>query len=243
MNNRFGWIPDTPDARDFLYKKYFKVMRKLPSIVDMRDRCSTVENQGSLGSCTAQAVIGAMECQDITQMDYSRLFVYYNTRKEQGTIWYDSGGALRTTIKVAADQGSCDEILWPYKTCKFRRKPSKKAYEDALNHQIISYERMDTLAEMKSCLADGYPFVFGFSVYTSFENVGEDGLVPMPGPNESLLGGHAVMAVGYNEEQQRFIVRNSWGVGWGDKGYCYMPYAYLENRDLSDDFWSVRSIE
>ena len=95
---------------------------------------------------------------------------------------------------------------------------------------------------MRACLADGFPFVFCFSVYESFvtQAVARSGTVPVPKVNEKLLGGHAVCAVGYDQKSRRFTLRNSWGTQWGRKGYFTMPYAYLANRNLSDDFWTVR---
>ena len=125
---------------------------------------------------------------------------------------------------------------------KFSVKPGAACYRAAQQHDITVYERLETLSDMKACLADGFPFVFGFTVYESFESpaVAKTGRVPMPSSDERVLGGHAVVAVGYNDADQRFIVRNSWGTSWGLKGYFLMPYAYLANRDLSDDLWTIR---
>ena len=134
---------------------------------------------------------------------------------------------------------------WPYDITKFAQKPSAQALSDALHHKAVSYQRLvNTLTQMKGCLASGYPFVFGFSVYASFESptVAQTGVVPMPQPNEQLLGGHAVLAVGYDDAQQRFTVRNSWGPNWGTAGYFTIPYAYLTDGNLADDFWTVRTI-
>jgi C1A family cysteine protease len=151
---------------------------------------------------------------------------------------------LRDGIKTLAKQGVCAEKLWPYAIKKFATKPTAACYTQALQHTISSYQRLSTTAEMRACLADGYPFVFGFTVYESFESdaVANTGTVPMPGKSERVLGGHAVCAVGYDDKSQRFIVRNSWGTEWGRKGYCTMPYAYLANRNLSDDFWTMRKL-
>jgi C1A family cysteine protease len=136
----------------------------------------------------------------------------------------------------------CAEALWPYVISKFTAKPPVSCYKDGANHQITSYQRLLTVDEMRACLADGFPFVFGFTVYESFESatVARTGTANMPKPGEKVLGGHAVMAVGYNDKQKRFIIRNSWGTGWGKKGYFTMPYAYLDDRNLSDDFWTIR---
>nr|MDQ6913620.1 C1 family peptidase [Verrucomicrobiota bacterium] len=115
----------------------------------------------------------------------------------------------------------------------------------AKKHRITTYRRLNLLDEMRTCLADGFPFVFGFTVYDSFESaaVAQSGVVNLPLPKEKVIGGHAVMAVGYNDAQQRFIIRNSWNTDWGMKGYFTMPYEYLSDRNLSDDFWTVRSAQ
>ena len=152
---------------------------------------------------------------------------------------------LRDGIKTLAKQGSCTEKKWPYIVSQFTKKPTAACYKEALNYQILTYQRIETLDEMRSCLADGFPFVFGFTVYESFESqsVAKSGIVNMPKASEKVIGGHAVLAVGYNDSKKRFIVRNSWGADWGMKGYFTMPYAYVSNRNLSDDFWTIRTGE
>jgi C1A family cysteine protease len=152
---------------------------------------------------------------------------------------------IRDGIKTLNKQGACSEKKWPYVISKFALKPTPVCYKEALDHQITSYHRILTLDDMRTCLAEGFPFVFGFSVYESFEtpDVADTGIVNLPKPDERLLGGHAVLAVGYDEMQKRFIVRNSWGTSWGQKEYFTMPYAYLTNRNLSDDFWTIRKGE
>jgi C1A family cysteine protease len=211
--------------------------------------CSAVEDQGNLGSCTAQALAGALECLDLRDgrgyQDLSRLFIYYNERVIEHTVTVDSGAMLRDGIKTLAKQGTCLEKLWPYVTGKFRFKPSPNCYRDAADRQITSYHRILDVAGMRGCLAEGFPFVFGFMVYEGFQStaVARSGRVGMPRRGERALGGHAVMAVGYDDAEKRFLVRNSWGVKWGMDGYFTFPYAYLESRDLSDDFWTIRAGE
>jgi C1A family cysteine protease len=208
-----------------------------------------VEDQGQLGSCTANALVGALEFLMLkdqkTYVDMSRLFVYYNERVIEHTVNQDSGAMIRDGIKTLAKQGVCTEKLWPYDISQFTVTPPDPCYKEALNYQITSYQRIDTVDEMRSCLADGFPFVFGFTVYESFESqdVASTGVVNMPGPDEQVMGGHAVVGVGYDDSQKRFIVRNSWSDGWGMKGYFTIPYDYLANRNLSDDFWTIRAGE
>lgn len=242
----YGWVPDLPDQRDYLYKVLKPKPRKLPSQVDLRPLCSRMEDQGALGSCTANALAGALEFLEIKDKvhydDLSRLFIYYNERVLEHTVSSDSGAMIRDGIKTLARLGVCAEQLWPYVIDRFAKKPDQVCYKEALDHQITSYHRILALDEMRTCLAEGFPFVFGFTVYESFESaaVAKTGRVNMPKSGERVLGGHAVLAVGYNERQKRFIVRNSWSAGWGMKGYFSMPYAYLTDRNLSDDFWTIR---
>ena len=242
----YGWVPDIPDQRDYLLRAVLKVPKKLPRKVDLRLLCSKVEDQGDLGSCTANALAGALEFLErkdqVPYKDFSRLFIYYNERALEHTINSDSGAMLRDGIKTLAKQGVCSEKKWPYVVSKFKAKPGPACYKEALDHQITSYHRILTLDEMRTCLAEGFPFIFGFTVYESFESreVARTGVVNLPKPNERVLGGHAVLAVGYDHPRQRFIVRNSWGENWGMNGYFSLPYKYLDNRNLSDDFWTIR---
>jgi len=246
---RFGWIPDVPDFRDTPFRSVFRLESALPVSVDLRAGCSPVEDQGSLGSCTAQALVGALEFLEIktgaTFKDLSRLFVYYNERKDEGNVQWDSGAMLRTGVKVLRKLGACQENKCPYDVDGFTVRPSTMCYEEGLKHQVTAYQRLSALTEMKSCLAMGLPFVFGFSVYksTMTAEVAKTGDILLPDEEERLLGGHAVMAVGYDDAKQAIIFRNSWGAAWGQAGYGTLPYAYLENRDLSDDFWAIQATE
>jgi C1A family cysteine protease len=248
---RYGWVPDLPDARDYMYAAPVEMMAKLPSKVDLRPNCPPVYDQGQLGSCTGNAIAGAVQFDREKQNlkpDFvpSRLFIYYGERVIEGTVNSDAGAQIRDGIKVVAKQGVPPETDWPYDITKFADKPPPKAFTDALKDLAVSYSRVaQNLGQMKGCLASGFPFVFGFTVYDSFESqqVAQTGVVPMPASGESVLGGHAVVAVGFDDGQQRFIVRNSWGTGWGMHGYFTMPYAYLTDRGLASDFWTIRLIK
>ena len=243
----WGWIPDLHDHRDFLYAAIRPVGLRLPKSVDLRSSMSPVENQGQLGSCTANALAGALEFLEMKSgqsfVDLSRLFNYYNERAVEHTIASDSGAMIRDGIKTLASLGVCPEKKWPYVLSAFTKKPSAVCYTDAKKHTISTYHRIASLGEMRACLAEGYPFVFGFSVYETFESptVARTGVLNMPKPRERQLGGHAVCAVGYDDKAKRLLVRNSWGPGWGMKGYFTMPYDYVANSNLSDDFWTIRS--
>jgi C1A family cysteine protease len=247
---RFGWVPDLPDARDFLYSAPEEVLTSLPTELDLRPKMPPVYDQGHLGSCTANAIGAAFEFDVVSEgmKDFmpSRLFIYYNERAIEGTIDTDSGAMIRDGIKTLAKVGVCDEAIWPYDIARFAEKPPKKAYDDAKKHQATLYRRvLGTLHQLQGCLASGYPIVFGFSVYESFMSaeVARTGEVPLPPRGEQLVGGHAVVAVGYDDSIQRFIVRNSWGDGWGMKGYCTMPYGYLSDPQLARDFWAIYTVE
>ncbi len=244
--NYYGWVPDLPDHRDYLYGAVRPMPPGLPPRVDLRQYCSLIEDQGTLGSCTANALAGALEFLEIRDKvhfaDLSRLFIYYNERALEHSIRSDSGAMLRDGIKTLAKQGVCAEKSWPYVISRFASKPSAASYKEASGHQITSYRRILTLDEMRTCLAEGFPFVFGFTVYEGFESqhTAKTGVLDMPKHGERTLGGHAVMAVGYDDAEKRFIVRNSWGPKWGMKGHFTMPYAYAADRNLSDDFWTIR---
>lgn len=243
IKRQYGWLPDIPDQRDYLYSA-IKPVVKLPDKVDLRGLCSSVENQGMLGSCTANALAGNLEfldsMVDSSYKDVSRLFIYYNERILEGTVSFDSGASPRDGIKTLKKIGTCWEDIWPYVIGRFDKKPPKRCYLEAKKHCIESYHRINSLPEMLACLAEGYPFVFGFTVYESFESakVAKTGVATMPKKGEKVLGGHAVMAVGFSQKDKRFLVRNSWGENWGQDGYFTMPYEYLST--LAADFWTIR---
>ena len=245
----YGWIPDQPDQRDHLYAVPPQYLTALPARADLRAKCPPVYDQGQLGSCTANAIGGALEFDRMQQKlpDFvpSRLFIYYNERVIEGTVRSDSGAQIRDGIKSVASQGACPEPEWPYVISKFAVKPPARAYKDAALDRAVSYQSIvQDLNQMKGCLASGYPFVFGFTVYESFETpaVARTGHAPMPGWGERPVGGHAVMAVGYDDSSGWFIGRNSWGTAWGMRGYFTLPYAYLIQPGLSSDFWTVRLV-
>ncbi|TAN31818.1 peptidase [bacterium] len=246
---RYGWIPDQPDQRDHLYAAPPQFLVALPPAADLRAQCPAVYDQGMLGSCTANAIGAAIEFDRMKQKlaDFvpSRLFIYYNERVIEGTVRSDSGAQIRDGIKTVASQGVCPEPEWPYDIAKFAAKPPTKAYKDATLDRAVSYQSLvQDLNQMKGCLASGYPFVFGFTVYESFESpaVARTGHAPMPSWGERPVGGHAVMAVGYDDASGWFVVRNSWGSAWGMKGYFTLPYAYLIQSGLSSDFWTIRVV-
>lgn len=254
--HKYTWKRDYHDARDHYVETspHFKLTKAaLPSSVDLRKWCSPVEDQGQLGSCTGNALVAAMEFIENKDglfeqagkfVDLSRLFVYYNERVIEGTVTQDAGAMISDGIKSLVSSGICTEATWPYNIAKFAVRPSAKAIAEAKTRKITHYARVSRdngIIGVKTALASNYPVVFGFTVYESFESdaVAQTGILPMPAPGEQILGGHAVLAVGYNDATQRIIVRNSWGSGWGQAGYFTMPYAYAASRTLANDFWTI----
>jgi len=246
----YGWVRDLPDERDFVYAApLIRFPQGLPPSVDLRSECPPVYDQGQLGSCTGNGIAGAIEFdqrkQGTKEFTPSRLFIYYNERVIEGTVNQDAGAQIRDGIKAVATLGAPPETDWPYDVSKFSQRPPQSAYSDAKQDLVASYSRVvQDITQMRGCLAEGYPFVLGFTVYESFESdtVAQTGIVPMPRSGEQVLGGHCVVAVGYDDSKRMFIIRNSWGDGWGIKGYCMMPYEYLISPRLSSDFWTIRSV-
>jgi C1A family cysteine protease len=176
----------------------------------------------------------------------SRLFIYYNERTMEGSVASDAGAQIRDGIKSIGVQGACPEAEWPYNIAKFADKPTPVCYKDGKKCEALAYQRLSNtnLNQLKGCIASGYPFVFGFTVYEAFESaeVAKTGILNLPAPTEKTVGGHAVLAVDYDDAIERFIIRNSWAKDWGMKGYFTMPYAYITSPNLADDFWTVRGI-
>ena len=250
QHGAYGWVRDLPDARDFAYAAPLARFPKgLPASVDLRSKCPPIYNQGQLGSCTANGIAAAIEFDQMREHKHayapSRLFIYYNERAIEGTINQDSGAQIRDGIRSVATLGAPPETLWPYDIAKFTKRPSASAYKAAKKDLVSVYSRVaQDLTQMQGCLAEGFPFVFGVTVYDSFESsaVARSGIVPMPTTAETVVGGHCIVAVGYDNADRMFTIRNSWGNGWGLKGYCKMPFEYFLTPHLASDFWTVRTI-
>lgn len=249
---RYGWIPDVPDIRDYRLAPP-RLTSLLNKRVDLRWACAPVYNQLQSGSCTGNAWGAAFQFDQQKQYGKcfrpSRLQIYYDERVAEGSEGYDSGAQIRDGAKVLAEIGTCPEWMWPYDESKLTVKPGPECYVEAKKHNAISYWRVpQTRDAIRGCLTDGYPVVFGFTVYPSFESdaVAYSGIMPMPTKGDlqqGPVGGHAVMAAGYDSDKDYVIVRNSWGPTWGDKGYFYMPFAYMIETDLTDDLWTLRRVE
>jgi C1A family cysteine protease len=250
LSGGFGWVRDTPDDRDHRFVPLAEVLRNLPGKADLRPQLPPVYNQLQVNSCTANAIAAAMEFDEIRQgakkaHTPSRLFIYYNEREIEGTVGKDKGACIRDGIKVIGKHGDCHEKLWPYRMRNIELKPPKECYRRARHYKVVEYQRMrHKLEELKSCLAAGFPFVFGFKVFESFqgEAIKKTGKLNLPTKGEKFIGLHAVLAAGYDDSVGRFIVRNSWGRKWGLNGYFTMPYKYLVDPELAHDFWTIRIV-
>jgi C1A family cysteine protease len=237
---------DKEDLRDRVYaSSIFRKKEELPEEVDLRNQMSPIVDQGQLGSCTANAIASGLheflqlkEGKQLTRL--SRLFLYYQERLMEGTVGEDAGASIRDGIKILNKQGCAPEQDWPYIIEKFTEAPPQQAYQDASANTISEYHRVTSVSALKAALAEGQPVVIGMEVFSSFESeaVAETGIVPLPTAYEENLGGHAVLAVGYKKIQGKayIIVRNSWGEGWGDKGYFYLPESFFSRHVF--DMWT-----
>lgn len=246
----YGWVLDLPDARDYLYAAPLqRFPQGLPTSVDLSPECPPVYDQGQLGCCTGNAIAAAIQFDQMKQGNNaftpSRLFIYYNERVIEHTVSQDAGAQVRDGIKSVAKLGAPPETDWPYDITQFAVQPPPSAYADAKQDLVSSYAKvLRNLAQMQGCLAAGYPFVLGFTAYDSFESdeVAQTGVLNMPASGEGVVGGHCVLAVGYDSTARTFLIRNSWGAGWGKNGYFTMPFEYLLDSQLSSDFWTIRSV-
>jgi len=244
---KFRWVKDHEDSRDLMY---FRRITAVPDEADLVYAMPPVYDQGNLGSCVFNAIGGAfhyllsIESKPIFMP--SRLFPYYNYREKEGCISEDSGAQIRGAIKRYVKEGVCSEDMWNYDEGLFAVKPTMPCYDEANNHQLLKYHRLRNIVQLEQCISEGYPVVCGINIYSSFqtEEVSRTGRVPMPDVNkEDLMGGHAVLLVGFNRREKWFKVRNSWGTKWGKGGYFYLPYTFVGNRDLTSDFWTIRLTE
>lgn len=245
----YGWMRQLPDLRDA--KLSIPATTALPSAVDLSSgpAMPPVYDQGQLNSCTANALAAALDFDNHLQTQQflipSRMWIWYQERLMEGDPGQNNGAQIRDGAKVVATLGVCPESDWPYDPTTFAQTPPQKDYTDALADRALTYATVpQDLWSIKSVLANGRPVVFGFTVYNAFESqqVADTGIVSMPSPADQVVGGHAVVLVGYNDAVDRFRVRNSWGTGWGQQGYFEMPYLYVTSANLASDFWVLQTV-
>lgn len=245
--HKYGVVKDKPDSRDKLYVQYKTIdVAALPSFVDLRSGCSDIVDQGDLGSCTSNAIVSGLreyillEDKAITPLRLSRIYHYWWERYLEGTVNEDSGATLRDGMKVLNKYGVCTEETRPYNIEDFEVTPTEIENQEAQNYTIPAYERLLSIDQIKHAVFNNNIVVFSITLYTSFEKkTKKDGIVHMPCFLEKKLGGHAMCIVGYNDNflNGSFIVRNSWGESFGDKGYCYIPYKMYK---YFMDAWTVK---
>ena len=245
----YGTHPDLPDHRNLHHEAPPHLCRRLPARVDLRPG-PPIYTQGSLNSCSTNALAAAMWFDELKEglrgaSSPSRLFIYYNERARTGRIGANIPVSLRDGYKAVAGLGACPEPMWPYRVSAFARRPGAACYRAGRVRRVTSYHRIRReLGPLRACLAEGYPFTLAITVYKSFESaaVARTGRVPLPKRGERVLGGHAMLAMGYDDAAAAFIVRNSFGAGWGDAGHCLLPYDYVMRTDLAWDFWTARRV-
>jgi len=285
MQTRYmGWLPDFPDNRDFTPEDDEAGVRlnspsgkspedvsqdELPPQIDLRQWDSPIEDQGEIGSCTAQAAVGLLEfCEQQargTFINASRLFVYKVTRNLLGWTG-DTGAFCRSALQALVVFGAPPEDYWPYNTDKFDQEPTPFLYNYAQAFQGLKYQRLDPpntgpeqqLRRIKAHLASKTPAMFGFPVYESLyranQGAASEGHIPFPANNEKQKGGHAVVAIGFDDQREvrnpingksekgALMIRNSWGTSWGNRGYGWMPYRYVL-EGLARDWWVLTKAE
>lgn len=224
-------LPSPEDPRDF---KYQAKSTALADKVDLRAWAGLVENQGNLGSCTGSAMSDAYELS--VKMKYpdrwtelSKLFVYYNSRVFDDTLEEDQGSYLRDTLKAVKKFGICKEDIWPYEISRFNQQPTPRAYVDAQTRTVTVYENLYNNREMMEVLNSRRPVIIGMTIFSGFDDLDKDNsVVAMPRVTDTSTGNHALCLVGYDLPQKKFLAKNSYGVNWGDSGYCWIPFDYLD---------------
>jgi C1A family cysteine protease len=263
----FGWKPDYPDQRDQYFSPPGSVMQALPGSFDLTVNDPRINfdiyDQEQIGSCTANALAAAVQYDCIKSgkdptFVPSRLFLYYNERVAESTVAFDSGAYLRDGTNSLSQTGICAEGAWPYIPTealfdggpfpvgsKPATQPPQTAYDAAANYTITGYQALQqSLTQLQGAIVAGFPFVFGFTVYNSWTAPNPiPTVIPMPVATDSVTGGHAALAVGYDNATSLFKFRNSWGEKQGEAGYFYIPYSYITNSDLASDFWVINAVK
>lgn len=253
QRRNFGWLPDLPDHRDLLLHGRPPRDNEGPTRIDLTGLHQfNVYDQGYLGSCVSHAVASAIEfshsqrpndpdvpdfLEEDRKFPVSRLFMYYEARKAFGMETVDSGAYVRDVMRVAYNIGAPRESGWKYSEEKFADKPPRRSYKYAPYHKISSYKSVAVnVAEVRGALMQELPVVIGVCVFDSFYD-NPDGDIELPRSRDEFYGGHAVLLVGYDDSTRRFKFLNSWGQSWGRAGYGTLPYSYVSDPGLGDDYW------
>jgi C1A family cysteine protease len=250
VKRHLGTGRDSVSPLDWKYRPHSSVVRRLPAVVDLRRHCPPVYDQRHLNSCSANAIAAALRYDELKEgrpdvSSPSRLFIYYNERVLAGVVGTNSPVSLRDGYRTVSKVGACPESMWPYVVRRFRRPPTPACYHAARRHRAIAYYRIGrATAQLRACLAEGFPFVLALAVHKSAmgRDVRRTGVLPVPTRRDPLQGGHAILAVGYDHARRLFVFRNSWGPAWGDGGYGFLPYAFLLSAALTWDFWTMRRV-
>ena len=250
MKRHLGTGRDSVSQLDWTYSPRPSIVRRLPAVVDLRRHCPPVYDQLHLNSCSANAIAAALRYNELREgrsdvPSPSRLFIYYNERVLAGVVGTNSPVSLRDGYRAVTKLGACPEALWPYQVRRFRRPPTPRCFRAARRHRAIAYYRLRrAISDVRACLAARFPLVMALAVHQSMmgRDVRRTGVVPVPTRRDRLRRGHAVLAVGYDHATRLITFRNSWGHGWGDHGYGYLPYEFLSSPELTWDFWTMRRV-
>jgi len=254
----FGWIPDVKDSRDYILKLAEPIV--YTDAIDLSKSFTWVNDQGSSNSCAVQCTVDALQflqtqnCklsfwQQLLRIKtcsisfLSRLFVYYNARYRKEI---DEGASIREIFKTLNVHGACSEWMWPHVISRITKKPYFWCYSFAKSRKPVTYESIESASEIRKTLANGFPVIFGMTVFPSFYSIGPDGIMTPPDPEkETGIGGHAMLIVGYKtiNDILYFIVRNSWGKDFGKEGYCFIPATVIYNPKLCCDFWAATQMK
>lgn len=235
--DQFNLVPSSLDRRDYVI---IFPPSSTTAAVDLRNELPAVYSQGSLNSCTAMAVAAPMHQAEMP----SRLFIWYNTRAKSRNELVNAGATIRDAVKAVVKTGACREASWPYLPDKFDDEPPDTCYAEATNWKMELYARVNQEAgQIEGALRSKLPVIFGMRIYTSFHQARTTGMIPRPQKDEKFVGGHAMVIVGCDPVKRMFIVRNSYGPTWGDKGHCYIAYDMILDRSLTYDLWVLKDLD
>ena len=232
------------DKRDYMYEPHILEIPSTHFLSDVQMISSPILDQGNLGSCVSNASYALFYIRSIGKISLSRLQLYMTSRAIDGSsLTEDTGSTIRGCMKAVSKYGLTNEKIWSYDILNFDKLAPSDAFTNLykLTNFIYTFIKQD-LKSIKEVLASGKPILIGITIYSSFEsnNAINYGIIPMPNTTkEELLGGHAILLIGYDDKTKVFKFQNSWSTLWGDKGYGYIPYDYILNNNLAFDLCTV----